>query len=328
MVCGVGLGWRWWRGGKERENRLSVWLNSKIAFSPSGSASTDVSFRPHGRATLKSAPVPTQFSPFVRWRRETQPTVYCSSTPHPSLSNPLLMLAGGTIGEGLAQNWGGVAGQQNGLWILCLWILRVGGPALSPSLCLSLTHTHRNTLSLSSRLPISSSTRPEPVPVPWLCDVVIGGPERKPGGGLFRINRLAVPRRRESALDSPGWARGQEGPALAHVETASDWVAVNTNPAPDYHWHGDIKSNKWTYTTEHTRLQQVHPHQTSNTDRHTYIYTWRLKSHPYIVYELILIPEMPEHSNSAESKLLKGFDLKPKDKIWGAITWKFGRFFF
>ncbi len=64
-MSGGGLGGDVGVRGKERENRLSVWLNSKIAFSPSGSASTDVSFRPHGRATLKSAPVPTQFSPFV-----------------------------------------------------------------------------------------------------------------------------------------------------------------------------------------------------------------------------------------------------------------------
>lgn len=39
-------------------------------------------------------------------------------------------------------------------------------------------------------------------------------------------------------------AGGQEGPAVAHVEPASDWVAVNTNPAADYRWHGEINSNK------------------------------------------------------------------------------------
>ncbi|KAF3852507.1 hypothetical protein F7725_005862 [Dissostichus mawsoni] len=37
-------------------------------------------------------------------------------------------------------------------------------------------------------------------------------------------------------------AGGQEGPAADHVEHASDWVAVNTNPAADYHWHGEINS--------------------------------------------------------------------------------------
>lgn len=102
----------WW-GGQERENRLSVWLNSKIAFSPSGSASTDVSFRPHGRATLKSAPVRHNSAPLCAEGEKLSP-LFTAHPPPPPLT-PVLMLAGGTIGEGLAQSWGGVAGQQNGL---------------------------------------------------------------------------------------------------------------------------------------------------------------------------------------------------------------------
>jgi len=163
------------------------------------------------------------------------------------LSTPLLMLAGGTIGEGLAQSWGSVAGQQNGLWILCLWILRVGGPAL-PLLWVSLhihTETHRNTPS-----PLLSS-------LAWCCCLGLWCGDRWPREearrwSFFRISGFPVPRHCEWVPNRPGQARRQEGPAVAHVEPASDWVAVNTNPAADYHWHGEINSNKWTYKAEHT----------------------------------------------------------------------------
>lgn len=47
-----------------------------------------------------------------------------------------------------------------------------------------------------------------------------------------------------SRPDSAMQASRQEGPVVAHVEPASDWVAVNTNPAADYPWHGEINSNK------------------------------------------------------------------------------------
>lgn len=109
-------------GGKERENRLSVWLNSKIAFSPSGSASTDVSFRPPWQGHSKKCSNPDTIQPLCVLERSSAhclllvvPPPTPTPTPPPHVSAPLLMLAGGTIGEGLAQSWGGVAGQQNGL---------------------------------------------------------------------------------------------------------------------------------------------------------------------------------------------------------------------
>lgn len=246
----------WEGGGKELENRLSVWLNSKIVFSPPGSASTDVSFRPNGRATLKSAPVWHNSAPLCAEGEKLNPLFTAHpppprtpSTPHP-LHPPLFMLAGGTIGEGLAQSWGGVAGQQNGLWILCLWILRVGGPTL--------THTQRNTLSLSPlSFPLLSCL--------MLCNAEIGGPDMRLSSGL--ADSQSPPKNCEWVLNKPSQARRQEGPAVAHVEPASDWVAVNTNPAADYHWHGEVNSNKWSYKTERTfLLQPFYSHRKSHSD--------------------------------------------------------------
>lgn len=107
---------------------------------------------------------------------------------------------------------------------------------------MSLTHIETHSALLSV---VSSSTGPGLVLMPGLCDVVIGGPERKPDGeSFFRISGLPVSRHCELVPERPGQASRQEGPAVAHVEPASDWVAVNTNPAADYHWHGEINSNK------------------------------------------------------------------------------------
>lgn len=62
---------------------------------------------------------------------------------------------------------------------------------------------------------------------------------------LFRISGLPVELVTASGpRTDPVRPVRREGPAVAHVEPASDWVAVNTNPAADYHWHGEINSNK------------------------------------------------------------------------------------
>lgn len=99
-----------------------------------------------------------------------------------------------------------------------------------PSPCLSHTHAQKHTLSSPPLLSaISSSTRPGLMLLPGLCDVAIGGPERKPDMG-FSAGLVGPEETRSTG--------GGGGGAAAHVEPASDWVAVNANPAADYRWHG------------------------------------------------------------------------------------------
>lgn len=166
-------------GGQERENRLSVWLNSKIAFSPSGSASTDVSFRPHGRATLKSAPVRHNSAPLCAKGEKLSP-LFTAHPPPPS-SNPRPHVS-------RRNNWGGPCPELGRCGRSTEWAVNpvplnpLGGWSSSlPSPCLSHTHALSSPPLLSA---ISSSTRPGLMLLPGLCDVAIGGPERKPDMGF------------------------------------------------------------------------------------------------------------------------------------------------
>lgn len=78
---------------------------------------------PHGRATLKSPPRPDTIQPLCAAKGEKLSPLFTAQPPPRPLPRPpflpitlpSLVLAGGTIGEGLAQSRGGVAGQQNGL---------------------------------------------------------------------------------------------------------------------------------------------------------------------------------------------------------------------
>lgn len=127
----------------------------------------------------KKCSSPTQFSPFVRWRREAQPTVYCSSTPPSSNPRPHVSRR---------NNWGGPCPELGRCGRSTEWAVNpvplnpLGGWSSSlPSPCLSHTHALSSPPLLSA---ISSSTRPGLMLLPGLCDVAIGGPERKPDMGF------------------------------------------------------------------------------------------------------------------------------------------------
>lgn len=129
--------------GRKRKQVVSV-VEQQNSISPPGLSLHRCFIQAPWQGHSKKCSSPTQFSSFVCWSRESQPTVHCSSST--SLTH-LLMLVGETIGVGHAQKRGGVAIQQNGLWILCLWILWVGGPNLFPFRVSLYTYTQKHALS-------------------------------------------------------------------------------------------------------------------------------------------------------------------------------------
>lgn len=240
---------------------------------------------PHGRATLKSPPRPDTIQPLCAPKGEKlSPLFTAQPTPTRPPTPPSHYTPHPPRGVSRRNNWGGPCPEPGRCGRSTEWAVNPvplnppGGwsgslpvcvcvsvcSCVSPSHTYTLKHPFLSSLLFSplcisrslSSIPISSSSGPDAAPLaPRLCDALIGGPGRKPGKGclsfslsvVFSPSFYKLPRNRQRGPVYRGlfWANGQEGPVVAHVEPANDWVAVNTNPAAaDYHRHGQINSNK------------------------------------------------------------------------------------